>query len=113
MANKTEKQFGMDIKIIDEEIIDINSDGTIEVDPKIIATMNARLTEKTPADEGIEASIDDSRLAAETRFMENKITDFKDFVLDSMTQEIHLDFDDHFEFLKKVMELWIELETND
>lgn len=49
----------------------------------------------------------------EITFMESRLQDFADFVIDSMAEGHHENFDDHFAFMKAALEEYIESEIED
>lgn len=51
--------------------------------------------------------------SSEISFMEDTLQDFADFVIESMAEGHHENFEDHFEFLKAALETYIEEETED
>jgi hypothetical protein len=65
------------------------------------------MTYLTPADQGIEAARNDE---AEKKHMVELLDKFKAFVLDSMSEHMHHDFDDHYDFLRAALECYEENE---
>ena len=52
-------------------------------------------------------------LTNEQKFMKDQTVAFQDFVLDSMDDGIHEDFEDHFAFLAACMETFIDMNADD
>ena len=49
----------------------------------------------------------------EITFMERTLQDFGDFVIESMSEGHHENFEDHFEFIKASLEVYIEDKTEE
>ena len=49
----------------------------------------------------------------EIDFMESRLQDFADFVLESMAEGHHKEFEDHFECMKAALEEYIECEIEE
>ena len=52
-----------------------------------------------------------SEAKAKQQHMADLIEGFKDFVLDSMAENMHEEFDDHFDFLQMSFDTWIDIEA--
>lgn len=48
-------------------------------------------------------------MTQEQKFMTGLLEEFKDFVIDSMADGQHLEFEDHHDFLKACMATWIDM----
>ena len=52
-------------------------------------------------------------LTGEQKFMKDQVEGFKDFVLDSMDEGIHEDFEDHYVFLAACLETYATICSSD
>lgn len=53
------------------------------------------------------------QLTSEQKFMTDVCEGFKDYVLDAMEQDIHLDFEDHLVFLQAAFEMYVGILDDD
>lgn len=53
------------------------------------------------------------KLESEKKFIIGELDGFKDFVLDTMEQGIHDEYEDHFEFLKDCLATYTDMKNDE